>query len=467
MCGFENLEMTRFKVILSTILSVIVAQTYSKRTGSQYLGRTDYRTGCFSVAICQAQCNLEPLCGGVSFRSDWGTPQGWLSYRINPANFGGTSFDSYQKNGYVMTFDIVIRPGLLIDIDITTTDTAISNSYTASLGDWYQTFSLPMKSFVYTSGSYFLVTKTSVAYHVAPVLATDYSGGGQTYLAGTLASCVTACFRNITCNYVYFIKSQLKCGVMGSIDSSKLSNTTTATFSDFTIVQKTWRYDSRYFAYPNFQMSGVPYSSTIFPSAEICQNTCNGCVAFQYFYGNSTCFIFNKISLYAWNNNDVTLFLWNITASSSSTASTSSSTSSTASTSRSTLSTSKSQLQVLTTSGTSSSIQMQFSISTSSSVFKLFASSSTNALQKTKSSSCIDCSSSSAKLQIASGKSSTVIDSIKPLETFKMNLMATSFLEDISVYTSTDSLNRTKSSLPTIKKLFDKQSFQDCNSILT
>ena len=296
------------------LLISVFGQTYLRKTGLNYQNLAGFMTSVNTVAYCQTLCNSEALCQGFLYRLDWAFPQCWLLYRIYTANTASVFWDSYLKNGFTMPFSIILRPGTIIDTDISTTDVGIS--YTKLPGDCYNLYTLPMTLFSYTPGGPVIITMTSVAYHVAPVLATDYSGTVQTNLAGphTLASCITACFRNTTCGYVYFTKSMLRCGLLATLDSTKLSNTTTPTFSDFSIVQKTWTYDSRYYAYPNYQMSGVPFLNTLRATAQLCQTACSGCAAFQYFYTNTTCFLYDRISSIAKINEDVTLFLWNTTS---------------------------------------------------------------------------------------------------------------------------------------------------------
>ena len=303
-------------MVLELLLNMISAQTYSKKTKLEFFGGCEYITSTYSIANSQVACNLDPICIGFLFRSDWAVPQGWLLYRTSTTTSSAASFDTYFKNGYAMTFAIDIRPGILIDVDMSTTDVGISNSDVHVNGDWFTLNVLPLSNFKYSLGSY-IITLSSVSHHMTPVNATGYSGLNQFYLKGTytLASCTTACFQNSTCNYVYFVKSQLKCGLMSTIDASKLSNTTVPTYSDFTIVQKSWSYDSNYYAYPNSVMSGSASSSSNTVSVEMCQTLCAGCLAYQFSYVNGICSIFNQISTYSSVNQDVTLFLWNSTTS--------------------------------------------------------------------------------------------------------------------------------------------------------
>ena len=299
--------------LLYVFILFVEAQTYTAKIGILYTTASSYRTYCNSVSLCQTMCNSELLCGGFIYRSDWGTKQGYLLYRISTANSINVGYDTYLRNGYAMTFDITIRPGLIIDVDIVTASSP--STYPVKPGDTYIVYNLPMTGISYSSGGNMLVTMTSASFHFDPVRATNYNGFGQTYLIGTytIASCVTACFRNTTCNFVYFIKSNLRCGLLPSIDSSKLANSTTPTFSDFTIAQKTWSYDSRYVVHPNYQMAGIQFLNTNVSSIQSCQMLCSGCPAFQFFYTNSTCILFKQVASYTWVAQDVSLFILNAT----------------------------------------------------------------------------------------------------------------------------------------------------------
>jgi len=206
-----------------------------------------------------------------------------------------------------MNFELVIWNGLgyVLDLDISSTCAVtevnylkpfkyVSNGVCYNVDYFIESCYSPIVSYTYTPLS-FMVTQLAIQYHFSSVYASVYNGVGA-HLNGpyNLATCMTACFGNSTCSLVVFQKSLLQCTLFTSINPTLLQNTTTPSFSDYALMQKTWTPDPSYLAYPNMAYSTLSPYQTVNSSIQQCQTSCAcNCTSYTYNYDVLQCQLFN------------------------------------------------------------------------------------------------------------------------------------------------------------------------------